>query len=455
MKLTMASLLVTAGCGAASEETEVRADSIVGGAPAEGRRFESVGALVTFGPDGAPQPFCTATLVSNRVAVTAKHCLLLTPLSQPIGFALGSDGLHPDRVVPVLHRSWERTLTAGVMSLGSDVAAVYLAEPVRRIRTPYAAEAQAWEVGRRFRAVGFGAQSYTDLTVPGLRREAVLELAAIGPSAYFPAVYRDDFDAYLADLARGFGTTADDPAITPVAQAIWDGTLLEPHADAVFLRVTGNTAPGDSGGPIFAAPGRSRGDDPDESRGALSRTVGVTSGVIFVSGSYPDSVVESATVYSTFGPEALHLLRSAEACPGVPEEGKCHEGTLYRCSSLSETRHHPTVLSEDCTATGRACEQAPSGARCAPACASDADCASGGTCAGGTCAWSPAALCTGEGAPGACYLCCLGQATSLSFAPEEIQLCADTCYGPSFGEVSRGTVERAVRLPGLGEIRLR
>lgn len=177
----------------------------------------------------------------------------------------------------------------GVMGLGSDVAVAHLVEAITDIRPVYAAEAQRYELQRSFRAVGFGTTSYVDQAAPyGTRRQARLSLAALGPTAYFLMVYVGDFAQYLADYVSGTTLDPADPLVIAAAQAQWDGTLLEPHYDALFTRITGNTAPGDSGGPIFSA-GREDGDDD------RLRTVGVVSGIVTISANYPDAVVENPT----------------------------------------------------------------------------------------------------------------------------------------------------------------
>lgn len=439
-----------AACGGASE-TERSQEAIVDGRASTGHRYDVVGALVTIAPDGSTNPFCTGTLISGRSVVTAKHCALLTPASAATGFAIGPDAFHPSRVAPIDRYVWERTITNGALGLGADVAVAHLSQPLRDIRPVYAQEAERWEIGRSFRAVGYGTQAFADPNAPfGLRKEAELSLVALGPSPYFPAVYRGDFGAFLADLASGEGVSVDDPELVALGQSEWDGFLLEPHNDAVFQRITGNTAPGDSGGPIFSSGRGRRGEREDEhERSEPLRTVGVVSGIVTVSASYPDSVVEDFSVYSTFGPEALHLLRSAEACGPVTEEGKCAGDVRHRCTGLGESRGRPRVVSEDCARAGLRCSETPQGAACLPSCASDADCAGGGTCAAGQCQWSPVAICTGEGSPFGCYLCCLGRGTGGGFTPEDFDTCGNACFPPLPEAVPASGPTRSVRFPGF------
>lgn len=439
-----------AACGGA-ETTERSQDAIVDGRASSGHRDDVVGALVTIAPDGSTSPFCTGTLISGRNVVTAKHCALLTPAGAATGFAIGPDAFHPTRVIPIDRYVWERTVTTGALDLGADVAVAHLAQPVRDLRPVYAQEAERWELGRSFRAVGYGTQAYADPNAPyGLRKEAELSLVALGPSPYFPAVYRGDFGAFLADLAAGEGLSADDPELMALAQEEWAGALLEAHNDAVFQRITGNTAPGDSGGPIFSTARGRRGEREDEhGRSEPLRTVGVVSGIVTVSGSYPDSVVENFSVYSTFGPEALHLLRSAEACGPVTEEGKCVGDVRHRCTALSESRGRPHVVREDCAQGGLRCAETPRGAACVPSCAGDGDCAGGGTCAAGQCQWSSVAMCTGESSPFACYLCCLGRGTGGGFTPEDFDTCGNACFPPLPEAAPAAGPTRTVRFPGF------
>lgn len=439
-----------AACGG-GEGTEQSQEAIVDGRAASGHRYDVVGALVTIAPDGSTNPFCTGTLISGRNVVTAKHCALLTPTNAQTGFAIGPDAFHPTRVIPIDRYVWERTITNGALGLGADVAVAHLSQPVRDIRPVYAQEAARWEIGRSFQAVGYGTTAFADPSAPyGQRKQAELSLVALGPSPYFPAVYRGDFGAFLADLAAGEGVGVDDPELQALAQDEWAGFLLEPHNDAVFQRVTGNTAPGDSGGPIFSSARGRHGEREDEhERSEPLRTVGVVSGIVTVSGSYPDSVVDNFSVYSTFGPEAAHLLRSAEACGAVSEEGKCAGDVRHRCTSLAESRGRPRVVSEDCARAGLRCAETPQGAACLPSCQSDADCAGGGICAQGQCQWSPVAMCAGESSPFACYLCCLGRGTGGSFTPEDFDTCGNACFPPLPESVPAAGPTRAVRFPGF------
>lgn len=439
---TVALSAALAACGGetALEDTE---GAIVGGRPARSAALNSVGALVTVGADGTLDPFCTATLFSAHHVVTAKHCALLTPASARTAFAIGPDARHPSRLIPVDRYVWERTVSEGFMGLGADVAVAHLTEAVSNIAPARANEARRSELRQNFQAVGYGQQSLVDNNAPsGARRQAAVKLVAIGPDQYYQAVYRGDFEAFFAALwPDATPMDTDFAELMAIARDIWENSPLTPRYDAVFERVTGNTAPGDSGGPVFSH------DDDDQ-----LRTVGVTSGIATISADFPDSVANDFTIYTTFGPEAQHLLRSAEACGDATEEGVCRGDVRARCTSLAETHGRPQVLTQDCAARGRTCAMKPSGAACVPPCASNADCTDGSKCRAGRCTWSAPQLCTGEATPDACFLCCLGRGTGGDFSDSDFAVCERTCFPPE-PAIANAAPHIALRFPGFPQLR--
>lgn len=416
---------VAISCDEPPPATDADSLEIVGGAPATDPKYDAVGALVDILPDGTTSPFCTGALFDEKLVVTAKHCLLLTPPDAEIGFAIGYDGKDPDHVVPVVGRLWERTVTDGIMMLGSDVAVLVLGEEVEDIEP---VEIRASPHRGTYEAVGFGAQShFFEPPAPefGTRQRGTMTLAAVGPSAYWPVIYDGDYDAFVADWAEG----SSDPDVLAEAEEVWANHRLAEDYDAVFLRKTVGTAGGDSGGPILRR------------RGNRWRSYGVASGIVFLPARLEETV-RNFTVYSTFGPETMHFVEAARACGAIPREGVCDGETLRYCGEESDDDGDEYESGDDdddlefemidvpCDET---CVLAPAGAQCAPACANDGDCdlvAANGVCEDGACTWSSLERCMAEPGAFGCFLCCIGQ------AGEDFAACGAACFPPDASDVS-------------------
>lgn len=439
-----AGLLATTACqggtdGTNPSETTIRTSPIVDGTPAGSRIFDAVGALVTIDANGDTSPFCTAWLTSPRVVATAKHCLLLTPPDQQIGFAVGPDAFNPDRVYLVQGRIWERSVDApSIMSLGSDTAVVTLAQPVRGIIPVIPWPLSRWDIDHSFEVIGYGNQSLTDPAAAfGERLRGRMRLEGLGSDRFWPIVYNNDLNSYLADAQ-----TNQNPVLEAFALASWDEDRLLDDYEALLEKSHSLATSGDSGGPLIRR------------FGPFAISYGVTSGIAFQSGDNDLTVQSNFAVYATLGPEAVHMIHSAAVCGEVPEEGVCQGNVRRRCTGLDEGRIRLTT--EDCGARGAACSTTPSGAQCTAACTTDSDCLSygaGGVCDDGQCAWSEPDICRGE--PGAlgCYLCCLGQATGGDFEPGDFAICGQACFGIPIGAAaSSRTVEFGgfQRFPALG-----
>ena len=125
---------------------------IVGGSEEDG--FDAVGALVVDNGES----FCTGTLVSDRVVVTAAHCLVDEDEDAELGFFIGPDTNEPSggRVIAVesfhLHPDYDD------FELDNDIAVVRLAESVTGVSPiPLLQESMTDEwVGRDLVFVGYG-----------------------------------------------------------------------------------------------------------------------------------------------------------------------------------------------------------------------------------------------------------------------------------------------------------
>jgi hypothetical protein len=278
-------------------------------------------------------------------------------------------------------------------------------------------------LGAEFEAVGYGEQEWwfeNPFPPFGTRAKGITELVGLGPMPYWEVVYEGDYETYLDDCLSWLPPELqDDPFEIAMCEAYWTEDVLIEDYDAVFKAAPANASYGDSGGPIL------------KSRIGRLRSYGVASGIIYHEGDTDFTIERNFSVYSAFGPEAVHLVRSASICLGVPQEGECQDTTLTRCSGVDEG--WPRVINTECSQT---CVEAPAGAQCAPACTTDADCASiaaNGVCDDqGVCTWSALDKCLaepGEPFPFACFLCCLGQAMGGDFEDSDFVTCESACFG--------------------------
>lgn len=428
-------------CGGVESGGESEAP-IVGGRVDLSPRFRAVGALVHVEADGTTREFCTGAVIGPRLVVTAKHCAIIENPATNVAFAIGPEASSPRRLYRVARFTWERTQDRGLMGLGSDVAVGHLAEEVVGIEPITIGEARRAEVGSRFVAVGYGAESYEPDAVIGRRKVAQIKLAGIGPDGYWKLIYGGNFEAFLADYWAG--EPVIDEAMRAEARFFWNEDRLATHSDALFSRVTGNTAGGDSGGPIFST---SEGDD--------LRSVGVVSGIITFGPDAANPIEETQTLYSTFGPEAQYLIRAAEVCGPIPSEGVCEGAVRKRCSTKAEAERdgHIQVFTRNCASSGLGCAQTPDGARCVGRCSNDLDCTGGSRCVGSVCRYTPTQICQGEAGNGfACFLCCLG-AEGRDFSDADFETCGATCFGPP-GAAAASAPRARVSFPGIGDFPL-
>jgi hypothetical protein len=137
---------------------------------------------------GASGPFCTGTLVSRTVVVTAAHCLDAMPATS-VGF-----GLHGDQTPVQVKEQHAHPLWDGLFYSGHDVAVLVLASEVSHV-TPAAlgVDPAAAQAGEPLRIVGFGHDTAPVNMGFGTKRQATITAA-------------DETDAYFLEANEADGT---------------------------------------------------------------------------------------------------------------------------------------------------------------------------------------------------------------------------------------------------------
>lgn len=234
--------VVVVGCSVSTEAPPTHDDALIGGDL--DARHVAVGAFVT-GDEAHRKSFCTGTLISPRVVVTAKHCTVDMP--GDAAFAFGADARHPTRVVGI--DRFERALPerGGWMRLGSDVAGIVLAEAVTDVApVPIATRAlDASDLGKSVIAVGYGAQGSGGSSE--VRKAGALKVAAVTGSPLkvrYPSL-SSWLDAAAEHVDHDLGEfEVEDYTLT------YSRTLLTGY-EAYLSDTSVQTCHGDSGGPML------------------------------------------------------------------------------------------------------------------------------------------------------------------------------------------------------------
>jgi secreted trypsin-like serine protease len=155
--------------------------AIIGGSEQTGTQFDAIGTVARDRGGNGQNTFCTGTLVTPRLVLTAESCLDEATPDKVFFIVGGRSNEPPRRTFRVTRIERERSVGGGLIGRGIDAAVLHLDRAVDGVTPLPLADVKASQVGRRFQVFGYGFDE--DQTI-AVRRRGDMTLRGLKGKTY-------------------------------------------------------------------------------------------------------------------------------------------------------------------------------------------------------------------------------------------------------------------------------